>query len=133
MKALLLLLLIQYEIIDERETDYVDTVCIMERIEELHNAPHIACLIRFPPRSWCQDRRAEYQRLSNWCQARADIQVHHRDLFLDAKSEADRAVQILTDLIDAQYDGYYIHVRRYYLRNVRDAIGLEAFNRGEVP
>lgn len=131
---------VELEIMDPREARWVltrpedfqaDVRMLRRRYQELADAPPLADAGRFPDRALvneCLAFNRAYRRNveAHWAPAR-EWETG------EALGEVDRLYRIWDTVRDARGDYYYVTARRAALKSLREAIGEEAYARGELP
>lgn len=133
---------VRLELLDARETAYFlahprhfadDLALLRKRALDLADAPAVGAAAHLPSAEAAADRlranRARYAQLRNLRDG-----LGPRAAALDvALGELDRAYQLWDLLRDGQSACYHVTVRRRALMALRQALGDEAFFRGEMP
>jgi hypothetical protein len=133
-------LAVRWEIMDPREVRWVltrpedflaDLRMLRRRYAELADAPLALDAWRFPDRETvnaCLTFNRAYRENveSNWSPGRAYEMTQ-------ALAEVDRLYSIWDNVRDSQMEYYYVTVRRSALKQLREAVGAEAYTRGELP
>jgi hypothetical protein len=130
------------EILDKRETRYVlakledyqeDLDFLRKRRLELAEAPRLSESDRLPSRQTVADyirfNRAYRKHLENrlvWEPDRASV-------IGDAIRETERLYKLWDAMRDATCDFHYVTVRRLALKKLRDMMGSDGYNSGEMP
>ena len=133
---------IEWEILDPRETRYIlaqaedfsnDINLLRRRYQDLSDAPRLVDCQRLPDRNVANDlirfNRAFRKHLDQRCAFETDRVYVLRDVI----NETEQLYQVWDSVRDARCDFYYVTVRRYALKRLRDTIGQEAFTRGDLP
>ena len=133
---------VEWEILDPKETRYVltkpedfctDLNMLRRRRIELADAPRVSDSKRFPDRTTvnelvrfnrCYDKHIKRRAVAESDRAAA------LEVVLD---ENERLYKIWDAVRDSRCDYYYVTVRRQALKKLRDLIGEEAYEAGELP
>ncbi len=135
-------LAMEWEILDERESKYilakpdefsVDINLLRKRYQELKDVPRIADAMRFPDRESVNEQirfnRAYRKTLDN----RQILETDRATELQTAVRETDRLYCVWDSVRDARCDFYYVTVRRHALKKLRDSLGEDAYNVGDLP
>jgi hypothetical protein len=134
-------LALHWELLDPRETDYLksapdfvaDVKLLQSRYAELHNAPPVAEVERFPGRDLVNDLLAFNRNYRDSVNARLGLDMVHIDELRTILEETDHLNRVYEAVRDARCDYYYVTYRRQALAQLRDLVGLEAFYNGQLP
>jgi hypothetical protein len=133
---------IQLEILDPREVRYIliqpddffaDISLLRKRYHDLAQAPAVKDSYRFPDRTtingYLTFNRAYRQQLDHR-QPKGAAEAQAVGL---ARQETDQLYGIWDCVRDARCDYYYLTVRRQVLKRLRELIGAEAYQSGNLP
>jgi hypothetical protein len=106
---------------------------LQARQQELHRAPHVAEGLRFPPKRFIDDWLATNRSYKASLEARLAVDQVHAEVLRRAIAETEELHRIWSLLRDAQYQCYYVTVRRRSLMELRECLGMEAYCRAQMP
>jgi len=136
-------LAVELEILDDRERRWtfsrtehfdVDLASIRGRLRDYGDAPPLAAAERFPDRGTIDGARQfnrEFRKHleDTWPAASSPrLDVHEETL-----AEVDQLYRAWDLARDTQFEYYYVTTRRRALKDLRDAIGQQAFAEGRLP
>ncbi len=133
------------EILDPREIGYegrltansssadADLKELQTRYQDLQGAPPLAECSRFPPKQFIDELLATNRAYKASLETRLEVDRVHAELLRHAITETDDLHCVWNLLRNAQYECYYISVRRRALRELRDLIGPDAYCRSQLP
>lgn len=133
---------VAWEILDPRETRYVlsrledfetDLNLLRRRYQELRDAPLVAESQRFPDRRTVNELIRFNRAFRKNLDTRQAMESDRLGLIREALLETDRLYAIWDAVRDARCEFYYVTVRRLALKKLRDLIGEEAYQAGELP
>lgn len=135
-------LAVDWEILDPRECRYIlerekdfyaDLNLLRKRYQELADAPPLNDCWRFPSRPVL----GEYLTFNRGFQQHLNLTLFASPARTEALKEmiveTERIYQILDKARDTQCEYYYITVRRYALKSLKEAIGDNDFYNGQLP
>ena len=135
-------LAVQWEILDPREVRYVltrpedfatDLKLLRRRQQDLVDAPPLSDGQRFPERAVISDLLAFNRAYRQQIDSRQAVEVVHWWELREAVQEADRLYHVWDTVRDARCDYYYVTVRRQALKRLREMVGAEAYDAGQLP
>jgi hypothetical protein len=134
-------LALQWELLDAREIDCLknardfaaDVKLLQGRYQEMHAAPLVADVERFPGRDLVNDMLAFNQSFRTSITNRLDLDMVHADDLRTIISETDLLYRVYDALRDARSECYFVTYRRQALAQLRDLVGVEAFYTGQLP
>jgi len=140
LRPALLTLAMDAEVLDPREKGFVlghdvagDLAMLQGRFQELARAPQVGEGQRFPDRKVINESLALNRAYRNQLSARLAIDLVYSEELRAAIADTDQLYQIWDTVRDARCEYYYVTVRRQALQLLRDLIGAEAFNSGQMP
>lgn len=133
---------IALEVMDVRECRYLlakpedwanDVACIRRRWQELYDAPLLEDVGRWPAREVANELllfNREYKRQY----LEVLLVLYPMDSQIErALDETEQLYLIWDSLRDARCEYYYTHIRRQALKRMRDKLGHELYQAGEMP
>jgi hypothetical protein len=130
------------EVLDPREEerirgDGVDPLVELRTLQDcyqgLQRAPLLAECRLFPPRCHIDELLACNRGYKQELEARLVLDQVHAEQLRRAIAETEHLYFLWNLLRDAQYECYYVTVRRRSLMQLRDLIGMEAYCRFQMP
>lgn len=135
-------LAVEWEILDPRETRYVlakpedfqtDLDFLRKRKADLADAPKLAEANRLPA-TQSMDANIQFNRAYRKnLEKRMRWEADRADLIGEAVRETDRLYKLWDAMREAKCDFHYVTYRRLALKKLKDGIGAEAYDAGEVP
>ncbi len=135
-------LAVEWEILDSREVRYVlaraedfenDLNLLRRRYQDLKDAPRLNDSHRFPDRGTVNDLLAFNRAYRRYLDGRQALEQDRGQCLRAALKETDSLYQVWDAVRDARCEYYYITVRRQALKRLRQMIGQEAYDAGELP
>jgi hypothetical protein len=135
-------LAIHLEIMDRREAEYLlagpeefvaDLTLVRERGRTLADAPPLCDCQRFPGRMVASELLEFNRAYRHHLLRKQDVEGLRRDEVAEALHETDVLYRIWDAVRDARSECYYVMARRNALRVLREALGQEAYYRGDLP
>jgi hypothetical protein len=111
----------------------IDLKELQTRYRDLVRAPLLEECQLFPPKHLIDEWLATNRRYKAALEARRAVDQIHAEELRRAMAETEELYRIWNLARDAQYECYYITVRRRSLLELRDLLGLEAYCRGQLP
>lgn len=133
---------IEWEILDPRETRYVlarledyepDLNLLRRRYVDLADAPLVADSFRFPDRQTVNEYIRFNRAYRKNLETRQTWEADRADLIRVVVMETDRLYKVWDAVRDARCEFYYVTVRRQALKKLKETIGTEAYEAGELP
>lgn len=133
---------IDWELMDTRETSFMltrpedlkdDLDILRRRYAEFRNAPLLNDSKRFPEREVVNEMISFNRALRKHIDARRHVDTDRGGAYRAALRETDKLYQVWDAVRDAKCDFYYVTTRRAALKKVRDLIGAEAYEAGNLP
>jgi hypothetical protein len=129
------------ELLDEKETYFFDKradflgdlAIIRQRHADLHDAPPVADSFRLPPRSLASELCRFNMAFRKSLEERKEVELDRVDELSAVIREADQLYRVWDLIRDAECEWLYVPARRQALKNLRELIGRDAYNRGEFP
>ncbi len=138
----LMQLALDAELVDPREEPLLrgqsrdvagDLRTLQNRWHESLCTPRLEECQRFPRRTIINELLTFNRAYRSDLLARMDLDALHAEELRSAVQETDQLHRLWNLLRDARCEFYYVTVRRQSLRQFRDAVGAEAFDRGQLP
>ena len=132
---------IALEILDTRETGYIfakradfdsDLNLLRRRYQDFKDAPRLAECWKFPDRFRCNELIAFNRGFRCQLSQRRLLERDREELFDAAIAEADQCFRVWDNVRDSQTEFFYTTVRRTALMRLREKLGEEAYQRGEL-
>lgn len=130
------------ELMDEREAKYVfvkvewfpnELDMIRRRREDLADAPFVSDAARLPPRD-AVNKLVEFNRaFKRHVENLAKFDGSHQNLYRAVLTETDELYRAWDKARDANCPFYYVTVRRQALKDLRSAIGPDAYSTMTLP
>jgi hypothetical protein len=143
LKASLIQISIEKEILDPRESRYIltsfyncfylDMELLRKRYHEFKDAPPVEDAMRFPDRKYINELMAFNGEYRSNMDRMGEAYNHRRDEYKEVIKETDKIRLILDAAWDASCDYYYVSVRRNALLKLKSLIGNNAYYSGELP
>lgn len=133
---------IAWEILDPRETRYVlsrvedfdpDLNLLRRRYQDLQDAPRVADSNRFPDRRTVNELVRFNRAYRKNLDTRQVMESDRAEIIREAVRETDRLYAIWDAVRDSRCEFYYVTVRRQALKKLKELIGEEAYETGELP
>jgi len=133
---------LEWELLDAREVRYVlaraedfpaDLKLLRRRFQDLADAPPLDDCLRFPDRTLVNDLLSFNRAYRQHLDSRQGLDSSSRWELHEALQETDRLYQIWDTVRDARCEYYYVTVRRQALKQLREAVGPEAYYGGTLP
>jgi hypothetical protein len=130
------------ELIDKRETKYIldnvlnydkDLLVLRDRFAELHDAPLVSDVSRFPNRDYCNDAINFNRHYLQYITGKKGAWRYLDEEIKEVEKETEGLYAPWDRLRDATAEVYYIQVRKKALKELRKMIGDEAFSAGRMP
>ncbi len=130
------------EILDPREKDRIggegdtphgELFELQTRYQELRQAPQLADCQLFPPRRMIEACLASNRDYKRELEARLALDLVHAAELRAAIAQTEQLYHVWSLLRDAQYECFYVTVRRRALLQLRDAIGIDAYCGAKLP
>lgn len=135
-------LAVEWEILDPREQRYIlarpedygsDLNLLRRRYQELADAPHVAESFRFPDRNTVNDLVRFNRAFRKHLDQRHELEMDRSETLRTVMRETDRLYQVWDAVRDARCEFYYVTVRRQALKKLRDLVGTDAYEAGNLP
>lgn len=138
-------LAIEWEIMDPKEQRYIfarfddfqsDLDILRERYQLLKDAPKLSDHHRFMASEVTKEYLAFNRAYFRFLSQMKDMNTDRPDIVRNIREslcETESLYKIWDSLKDAKCEYYYIIVRRTALKTLRDKLGNEAYNKGEMP
>jgi hypothetical protein len=132
----------EWEILDEREMKYIlakpdefgsDLNLLRRRYQELKDVPLVADAARLPDRSVANDLVKFNRAYRKTLETRQHLETDRAAELQSAVRETDRLYAVWDAVRDARCEYYYVTVRRQSLKKLRELVGNEAYQAGELP
>ena len=133
---------VDWEILDRRETTYVltkpedfqaDLDFLRKRKADLADAPMLAEANRLPD-ARLMDNNIQFNRAYRKnLEKRMQWEADRADLIGEAVRETDRLYKLWDAMREAKGDFQYVTSRRLALKRLKDGIGEQMYNSGELP
>jgi hypothetical protein len=142
LRAALVAVAIEWEILDPRETRYVfarledfdDNVNLMRRrYRDLIHAPRLADGARFPDHRTVNELLGHNRAYRRQIDARQALDQDRPEQIQAALKEADALYQVWDAVRDARCEYYYVTVRRQALKRLQCLLGEEDYAAGRLP
>lgn len=133
---------VNWEILDPRETRYVlskaedwqtDLDFLRKRKAELADAPKIGESVRLPDRRLMDDYIQFNRAFRKNLEVRALWEADRAVEIGEVARETDRLYKLWDAMREAKCDFHYVTYRRQALKKLKDSLGTEAFDSGELP
>jgi hypothetical protein len=133
---------LSWEILDPREVRYIlaqdkdfatDVRLLRRRYHDLQDAPPVADSWRFPPRQVIGEFLAFNRKYRQHLQGQRAVQKGFWWELHEAIQEADRLYDLWDTVRDARCEYYYVTVRRQALKKLREMVGEEVYESGDLP
>jgi len=142
MQAAIYQIAIDWEILDAREKSYTlakladfqdDLDFLRKRRAEMAEAPKIIDSGRLPGKEMINECIRFNRAFRKNLEMRMTWEADRADMIREVINENERLYRMWDAIRDAKSDLHYVTVRRQALMRLRDMIGPEAFNQGELP
>jgi hypothetical protein len=133
---------VQWELLDPRETRYVltrpedfctDLNMLRRRYQEFQDAPKVEDGMRFPDRNTVNELVRFNRAYRKHLDQRQQFETDRAEAIRDVMWETDRLYQVWDAVRDARCEFYYVTVRRHALKKLRNLVGEEAYQKGQLP
>lgn len=135
-------LAIDWELLDPRETRYIlakpeefglDVNLLRRRHAEFLTAPRLRDAERLPDRHYAGDLIQFNRAFRKTLDQRRVLETDRTDDWLDVIRETDKLHAVWDAVRDARCDFYYVTVRRGALRKLKEMLGEDAWEAGDLP
>lgn len=142
LRAALTVIALDWEVLDPRETRYVlarpedlhsDVAMLRRRVVELSDAPPLSDALRFPDKAYINELLSFNRAYRNEMDARAPLETVYLSELRTVQREIDELYAIWDTVRDARCSYYYVTVRRQALKRLKEQLGNEAYERGDLP
>jgi hypothetical protein len=142
LRPALMQLALDAEVVDSREEplrygqsqDVAGDLRVLQtRWQDLLLTPHLEECQRFPKRAIINELLSFNRAYRADLLTRMDLDPLHAEELRSALQETDQLYRLWNLLRDARCEFYYVAVRRQSLRQFRDLVGRDAFDRGQLP
>lgn len=106
---------------------------LRERYHYLRDAPPLGDAIRFPHRGFLSDLITFNRAYRAYLEGQVFARPHHQEEIGEAIAECDALYQAYDLARDAACEHYYTYVRREALKKLKNLLGEEAYDSGELP
>ena len=106
---------------------------LRQRRAELHGAPPVHDVLRFPDRDFCRDVITFNRAYRHHLDAAGSTRLHRFQEYADAIRETDRLYECWDLMRDASSAYYYTVHRRQALKQLKTLIGPAAYYAAEMP
>lgn len=110
-----------------------DLIIMKYRHDELHDAPPLCDVNRFPNKEVVKDWVAFNRAYADGLSSRASIEPWRAERLAIVLEETTKLGKIWSTLYEAKIEYYYIGARRAALKRLREQIGVENYYKGILP
>ncbi len=142
LRQTLLALAVDIEILDPREVRSTfsraesirgDLEALQKRYQDLRDAPAAVDAFRFPERPMVNEFLVFNRAYLKHVEMRRPLEAAPAADLSTIQQEIEDLYRVWDTVRDARCEYYYVWVRRYALKRLRDLLGEDAYYRGELP